>query len=59
MVIPIAIDDDDVLNGERSFYLDIPALSLVYRGGLHAVEVTPHYLKAIIEDDEGIQLSPS
>ena len=54
MAIPITIYDDDILNGDRSFFLDIPALSLVYRGGLRAMAVAPYYLQAHIQDDEGI-----
>jgi hypothetical protein len=54
--VPIAIHNDNVLNGERRFFLNIPALSLVDRGGLHAREVIPYHLEAYIQDDEGIKV---
>ena len=57
MAIPIAIYDDDVLNGQRRFFISIPALSLINRGGLRAREVIPYHLEAYIQDDEGITIS--
>lgn len=54
MAIPIAMYDDNVLNGERRFFMSIPALSIVNRGGLRAREIIPYHLEAYIQDDEGI-----
>lgn len=54
LTIPIAVHNDNILNGEREFFISIPALSMADRGGLHAKEVIPYHLQAYIEDDEGI-----
>ena len=58
IAIPIAIYyDDDVYNGQRRFFISIPALSLINRGGLRAREIIPYHLETYIQDDEGIIIS--